>query len=264
MPELRANTRTLYVAKREEAESAKYFENVRRVLESNPCLQIISIDNLIRLRNDETLLVPESIYAGMILVSNPYLNRNAFINAENASFEIRRWKLHKILEIAGLLGAKSCSYSERKGIEYKRKINDDFTVRKSNWFTTNLKLDSDENFKKIMGVEVNGEFPGVDQVSELSYNDAILLAESTGLNTDPEIDLLLSTRNPRRENRQTNYSYHFNMTQEANSYLDAAFALSIAGVFDISANLKSTLETKQDIDFCIQFMFPNNNRVYNG
>ncbi len=257
VPELRAETKTIYVATIEEADSSEYFSNVRLVLQNNPCLQIISIEDLVELRNQGLLITPDMVYAGMVLVNNPYLNvPNSFINAETAAFEIRNWKLHKILDIAGLLGAHNCSYKERRGLEYKRKINADFTVKKAGRVTTDIPINKDDCFRSVMGVDVNGMFPGIDKVTETSYKEAIALAQMTGLDSDPEIDLLLRTRNPNRENRQKEYSYHFNFTQEANTFLDAAFSLSIAGAFDFNANLKSALETKEEIEFSIQFLFP--------
>ena len=126
LPKLKKETRTLYVASKEDAGSASYFEKVRLVLQNNPCLQIISIDDLRQMQNAQVLNLPDAIKTGMVLVNNPYADlQNTFIQAEDAAFRIRNEKYHKIIQIAQLLGAVSCEVSERNGHEYKRKLNAD-------------------------------------------------------------------------------------------------------------------------------------------
>ena len=258
IPQLNQGAKTLYVTSKEEAGSATYYGNVQKVLKTHPCLQIVSVDELHDQIENGTIFCPSPLVKGMILVNNPYTdNPNTFIPATDAALTIRQAKYHKILQIAGLLGAKSYHISESSGHEYNRKINSDLTVSNSKWGKTNLRLNQGNNFKQRVGIDIDGKCTGVHRISQESYQEAISIAKQTGLYSDPQIILLLNSRSPNHENLQTHYSYHFSLTQEVNEFLDAAFSLNALELFSINANLQDSIKKRSDIDISVVFDFPD-------
>lgn len=259
LPKLSKESKTLYITTKEDAGSAIYFEKVRTVLRNNPCLQIISYDDLMLLKENNSLIIPSNVNIGSVLVHNPYAEKpHTFIIADNADFEIRKQKFCKILEIASYLGASSYEVRAILDRGYKRKLNSDFTVKHS-YVELNVNIGVEEKVSQLIGSNYSGRFKGNPNVSLTTYNQALNIAKTIGLYNDPEICLLLTTRHPKHENPQLDYNYSFNLTQEINTYLDAAFSLDATGIFKVNANLKNELETTVNIKIDIKFTFPQNN-----
>ena len=256
-PLLNPGATTLYVTSKEEAGSASYYRKVQQVLKSNPCLQIVSIDDMQYLIEQGNIVCHVPLHKGIVLINNPYANSpNTFVLANDAAITIRQAKYHKILQIAGLLGASSYRISESSGYEYNRKLNSDLSVSTSRWGKTNLRLNRDNNFVQKVGIDIQGKCAGVGRISSDSYNEALSLARRTGLDSDPQISLLLISRCPDKENLQTQYRYHFCLTQEVNQSLDAAYSLNALSIFDFNANLQETIKKRTDITVDVNFEFP--------
>ncbi len=76
---------------------------------------------------------------------------------------------------------------------------------------------------------------------------------------DNAVRSLIRMRNPKEENPLLEDSYHFDMSQEANDILDAAFSLSaMAGVFNLKASYKKELQTREVLTIDVNFIFPDN------
>lgn len=217
-------------------------------------IQWLSIDDVPNIRKESEWQLPSRIYEGDVLIRHPY-DADRYIQAEKASYEIRRSKYLKITEIAQKLGATGCVIKEAlENIEERKfSVEGDVTYE----IKSGLNITHDKSLKETMGIKFENKFDGIERISQRSYEDAITLAEKYNLWEDEEIRSLINMRNPNQENLLRNRTLTFDMTREANERLDIAFSLTaLPGVFSIDAPLKRTLIQRESIKLEILYSFP--------
>lgn len=248
------NGEVIHITSDEHSRNWKYDQNHKKV--SNR-IQIVSIDDIPSIRS-LNIQLPSHLYEGDILVRHPY-EKNTYIHASNAAFEIRFSKYCKIREIAQKLGAEGCIIEEAiEDIEERSlTINGDVSY---NMIKSSLNIKEKDALKKAMGINIKNKFDGKRIISAESYAGAIELAKEYDLWNDSMIKSLIGMRNPNQENQLIEDSLRFNMTKEANSLLDAAFSLNVLnGIFNLDIALNRELLQRETIILDINFVFPGDN-----
>lgn len=212
-------------------------------------VQIVSVDNLPAYRKSGVQLPFRRICEGDILIRHPY-ESNLFLDASNASFEIRFSKYTLISEIAQRLGATHYEIEEAietvEEREWSAKGDLDYKMVKAS-----MDINNKDDLKRKMGILIEDQYPRTKASSE----DATSFAKKYNLWGDSMIRSLI-----RKCSYEGNPLLHehlrFDVTKEANSLFDAAFSLNaLGGIFNIDASLNKTLSIRETIILNIKFDF---------
>lgn len=212
-------------------------------------VQIVSIDNLPAYRELGIQLPSRRICEGDVLIRHPY-EPNLYIDANNASFEIRFTKYTLISEIAQRLGATHYEIEEAIETDEEREWSSTGTLSYK-MIKASTNINNKDDLKKKMGILIEDHYPKF----KASYDDATSFAKRYNLLGDSMIRSLIRKRS--YEGNPLLYeNLRFDVTKEANSLFDAAFSLNALGsIFSIDATLKKTLSMRETIILNIKFNF---------
>lgn len=200
--------------------------------------------------------LPNEVNEGDVFIKHPF-ETNTYISAIDANEIIRKDKFMKIAEIAQCLGAKCYHVKEVKEGSYKRHFGAESKCSYKA-VKANLDVKKEDYIKQKFGMDVFYEFKGCSSVSDEMYEKAIEKANMYNLNQTPEIKTLIKMRSPEMAGNSLNHkTISCEMTKEINDALDVGFSLNVlSGVFNLSTNIKSVLETKEEITLTMEFVFP--------
>lgn len=220
----------------------------------NKRVQIISEDDLPTIINSNKYSLPKSIYAGDILIKDPFEQNSYMKLDDNIAQRIRYKKYCKIREIAQKLGASGCDIKEASCIEEERIWDVNVGVN-FNTISAHTNINNNESLSQKIGILVHNEFGGKCKISEKSFSEAKMLSQIYNLDDDDSIKSLINMRDPDQENPLFIDSFHFDMSSECNSLLDITFSLNAIN-FNLDANVKRTIRKRESIIIDVKFIFP--------
>lgn len=226
------------------------FEDESENLDDN--IQIISIEDVPAIRK----YLPADVKVGDVLVKYPF-EENKYIKAEDASARIRLDRFEIIGSIAQKLGASKYEVEQEIMEKCTRIIDGNGTLGYKN-VKKEINVHKQQERLKTINVYSSSEYSGVSVISQSSYDDAFKIAEDHNLMDDVMVLNLIKSREPNQQNHLLQKTYRLEMTSELDKLFDAAFSLSVMGsLFDMNAQLKTTLSTKESVKIDIKFYFPS-------
>lgn len=225
------------------------FEDESEKLDCN--IQVISIEDVPAIQK----YLPSDVKVGDVLVKYPFED-NKYIKAEDASPRIRLDRFEIIGSIAQKLGASKYEVEQEITEKCTRVIDGNGEVGYKN-VKTEINVHKQQERLKTINVYSSSEYSGVSVISQSSYDDAFKIAEDHNLD-DTMVLNLIKSRDPNQQNHLLQRTYRFEMTSELDKLFDAAFTLSVLeNLFDMNAQLKTTLSTKESVKIDIKFYFPS-------
>lgn len=248
----------IYIANDEDSRNYRYEKESKSL---DPSVQILSIDDIPAIRDtySDSIYLPSHIRVGDVLIQHPF-DKGTYIKADGSAQEIMISKFGLIREIAQKLGAQGCviTVARKESQERKWTAKGEVEYKVVNAET---EITSDKELQKELCVKIENRWKG-SPITEKSYQRAIEIAQENDLWGDNAVRSLIRMRNPKEENPLLEDSYHFDMSQEANDILDAAFSLSaMAGVFNLKASYKKELQTREVLTIDVNFIFPDNDSI---
>ena len=205
---------------------------------------------------DIGISIPPYAELNDLLILHPY-DINRYIHIEDLEkSETKAAKFFKYKEILQELGALSYNVVSGTIENYER----DTSVHAEASFKSkgNAKVDvkDKESFTNTMGFGLEATFDGVRTISDQSYQNAKKLIQKYRLENDIFINTLVNARDPQKENHQRTEHLQYKAMQEFNRCVDVAVAFNAVKIFDLSANVRNTINKKAEYNLIIDVEFP--------
>lgn len=188
-----------------------------------------------------------------IYIRLPFCDKE-YIKAEDGKVKTEN-KFEAYKEVFQLLGVKEYKITSVTSLHSKRSVTVDAGVEAK---TVNVQGNVD--WQKELGTHYHfkssGVFDGCRLIGEYEYQKAKKLVSKYHLDNDNHIISLINRRNPDVKNKQVKDYVELSMCEELNKCLDVVAKVSCAGIFNIDANVKTFLETKEEITLSIEVTFP--------
>lgn len=220
-----------------------------------PELKIMTEDD-IRVLQQKGVVFPSFPQLNDLFILHPY-DTGKYIRIEDVEkASVRSAKFFKYKKILQELGAISYKVNSAITKEYEFKTDIGLQGGYSEKASAKLDVNNGSNFKEKMGFVLGATFDGVRTVSEQSYNNAKALIEKYRLQDDEFIGSLVDARNPSITNHQRTEHLRLEVMSDFNRCVDVAASFNMVKIFEFSANVKHSIEHKEEYILEIDVTFP--------
>lgn len=169
-------------------------------------------------------------------------------------FSMRR-KLFHIEHIATLLGAKMCKYEFSIASSGKRQLKGDVHVQTGNSCDVSAKLQQDEERRFSQYMSMSNTYSGA-MPTITTYQEANDYAKTHNLVSDTDVQRLLLSRDPSRQNLIETMQLKVLLSKELNRNVDfAADLCAINNLINIDTNFLEHVEIKNECVMDLSFVF---------
>ncbi len=216
-------------------------------------VQIVSIDEYIdkseQLRKQGYDL-PSLVDRGTVLIKDPFYS-NIYHLAQNAEMAIYRNKYLKLIQILGLLGAKS--FNCEVEIRNLRKRDIDAKGNVKFWMVdmdASMKKEEENKIKRSFQTETKWERT---EYKTEDYEKAREIANNLKLNSG-DVKSVIENRNPQGKLIESS-RISFVVSEETQNLLDAAFTLKCCKFFSMSASFSETVSISKTVRVIMNVTF---------
>ena len=228
----------------------------------SPNIQILSIDEYKDIEDSKKYMLPSRVSVGDIIVEHPF-HPNQYVKMQDFEMTYYQDWMELMSDIARLLGCLKFTWSVELQDRQDRILDADLNVDAPIYGSLNTSAKSKFENEIKTRLCVDSSFKATKNISQkgilADYEKAKARVHEYGLDNNIDIRMLINSRSPNDQYRQSHKKVDLEVSRDINDYGDYAFSLNVLGnVFSMTADLKDAVSKRKNVHLIFEMVFDDN------